>query len=38
MKIYRKEKGIPEPEEKPEDIPARNDFSSAPAAGGKPAE
>ena len=30
MKIYRKEKGIPEPEEKPEDIPARNDFSSAP--------
>ena len=30
MKIYRKEKGIPEPEKKPEDIPARNDFSSAP--------
>ena len=30
MKIYRKEKGIPEPEEKPEDIPAGNDFHSAP--------
>ena len=30
MKIYRKEKGIPEPEEKPEDIPTGNDFHSAP--------
>ena len=38
MKIYRKEKGIPEPEEKPEDIPARKRFFLRPAAGGKPAE
>ena len=34
MKIYRKEKGIPEPEEKPEENrmqnPARNDFSNPP--------
>ena len=30
MKIYRKEKGIPEPEEKPEDISGRSDHGSSP--------